>query len=954
MILADFVSGENGPLTTGADEAEGGAGADTVRAAFVNNGAGVDNGTLQASDIINLAGGVDTAEVRVGEAMTAALAPEFVGVENVEITITAVGATIDGFQTIFSDAAELTLASGVQDFDIDDINFSTTEVVIEDEDNAVVLGGTGATASVSAGGIETGLVTVNDATRLNLTLTDDLTTDFGNGALATLVVDGVGVLTVVDANDEGFTSISASNLDGSVDLTDVAVTTDVTGSDGNDVIRYTGTLVAGTAVDGGAGADTLEIDTAITASTGVENIETLVITGNNTAYYGDAATAISVDTIVHAHDDNGRAYILTDAQLSGISYQISDRNASAAGNALSVTYDADAATGTSDVLEIDVVTTISSATALTITNLGIDDVDGEVESVIINLSGTRAVIISDLDDGGNGEIDATSITFSGGVDLTLSDIDLASGEDVRLDFSAVSGDVSLTADMSDIEADDTVIGGSGSDDVFIMNLGANTVAATISAFETIAITDANAGTLALADTAGLEFLEIDAITTGVLTVTGASSGLTVIALAAGTENMSIDTASAGGTINLDLSEADFGLAGDSVTFGTHVSTINVEVSDDSVDNAVVNIASQAASSVTVNISGDDAVTLTTDFAGTATSVTIVSEAAITHDVSGETFDDDVILSYAGSSGAISVTVASADLSLGDTTFIGGDGDEDTLSVDLGATTNAASVSGFETIEVTDSNAGTLDVSGFDGATLFTLDAEAGGLSVTNGTAALEITMSASAGQDAVTIDGADNTATGNVLTLNLVAANGAAADDVTVTDYEQIVVVVSANQTALDLTAVTDDADTITLEGTGNVVMAAGAALTGAEVIDLSALAGDFDSTAAVVFAADADFILGSDNADVTLDLAAGAEQTITFGASLDLGEVVTINGFLDGGAVNHDILDLSSLGVTGVADLIFTDNAGDLEITSGDFDGMIVLVGVVTADIVAANFVFA
>ena len=104
-----------------------------------------------------------------------------------------------------------------------------------------------------------------------------------------------------------------------------------------------------------------------------------------------------------------------------------------------------------------------------------------------------------------------------------------------------------------------------------------------------------------------------------------------------------------------------------------------------------------------------------------------------------------------------------------------------------------------------------------------------------------------------------------------------------------------------------------------------------------------------------------SDNVDVDLDLAAGTSQTITFGSTLDTGDVVTIAGFAGGNGVAADTLDLSALGIGSTADLTFTDSDADndntddtLTITSADFDGSIVLVATVTADIIASNFDFA
>jgi len=59
----------------------------------------------------------------------------------------------------------------------------------------------------------------------------------------------------------------------------------------------------------------------------------------------------------------------------------------------------------------------------------------------------------------------------------------------------------------------------------------------------------------------------------------------------------------------------------------------------------------------------------------------------------------------------------------------------------------------------------------------------------------------------------------------------------------------------------------------------------------------------------------------------------------------------------NHDVLDLSEFGITGLADLDLAVGGGDLEITAGDgeFEGTITLLGVgATGDVTADNFEFA
>lgn len=909
--------------------------------------------------------------------------PELAGFETINIANTAAGlGAHTGFSDWAPDATALNLTRSSNAIEVNDIDYGQTTISLVSTNQNVTLAGTTDDASITLSGVTAGTLIVEDATAATLNVTaDSELDDIGNGDLTDLVITGSGSFTL-GATTEALTSIDASGNTGGITLVDVdATATSVTGTAEDDVVDVSGALDFATddvALDGGDGDDTLSIDTNVVDGDGVTNFETIELVVSGLSYATTAIADVTTIRVATPGANNGAANNDTatiSAYDGSAAIEITDVNVADDTEAETINLDIGIAEnfgeGTADELTVGIVTTQdggNAGQAYIVADIDVDDeaVGNEnIETLNVNISGTRDVTITNIDLDQQGT--ATTVNIVSSVDVTVSDIDfntITSGDDLgnTINFAGSTGDVTLSIKDDDYDADDVITGGAGDDTLVIATIGNLTIAPTLSGFETIRIGDssnANA-TLDLADATDYSTIELNAVSTAALTIDNVASG-TVIAVTDENDGdaINIDGATAGSSLTVTFADADEYDGNEAFVLGAEFTTVTFEVDEDSADVDEIDVDFEAAASLTINITGNDSTDDTLvgvfDFTSTVASIAINSEVALTVDFSADTLEDDITIDFSGSTGDVALTIASADLALSDTTIIGGAGEDDTLTVSLGATTNAATVSGFENIVVSDSNAGTLDISALEGATSFTLDAETGALTITNGTTDLELAFSASAGQDAVSVDGADNTANGNTLTLVFTSADAANSDDVTVTDYENIVVSTTVNVTSLDLTAATDDADTVTFTGSGNVTLAAAADLTGAETIDLSALEGSFDTTDSGAFAADADIILGSDNVDVDLDLAAGSSQTITFGSTLEAGEVVTIAGFAagDGVATAADILDLSALGVTSLDDLTFTDNGADVEITSAEFDGMIVLVGVLTADLVAANIDF-
>jgi len=402
------------------------------------------------------------------------------------------------------------------------------------------------------------------------------------------------------------------------------------------------------------------------------------------------------------------------------------------------------------------------------------------------------------------------------------------------------------------------------------------------------------------------------------------------------------------------------------------------------------------SATSLVLTGSTALTL-----GTSTSKTSASNILNTSSTDTVTFDASAM------TGKLSVTMTGAEAAHYDTAIKGGQNTGDSVTVLVGAQDVALKSIGFEKASVifdADST-GSFDFSGLAGATTsakFTTSSGAGGapaisglsnggnlvvtgklgvdeFSVVGGGNTSSLTLTFNSESDAFTAGGATVTRVGN-LTIDTTRIDGTGDDNTTATQKATSLGGLT-NLVMKTLTVVGPaDADNVLSIGQLSNGSATGSVLS---TIDLSnflgsiaegGLALDTDAKKAVtVILSDVTDVGTYDGADETNDVAgltlgSASSDIVKFAA--DLGDVV-IDGFqpaTDAGAAVAlgtpvDKLDLSASGVK-LSQLTFTnidiDGAGgdeSVEISfsaSSGITGHLVLVGVLTADLSAANFVFA
>ena len=344
---------------------------------------------------------------------------------------------------------------------------------------------------------------------------------------------------------------------------------------------------------------------------------------------------------------------------------------------------------------------------------------------------------------------------------------------------------------------------------------------------------------------------------------------------------------------------------------------------------------------------------------------------------GGSGDDDVT----ASGGADEISTGAGDdtitMAAGDLTIDAGAGDDtvemtgldDADTIDGGAGTNTASISGanlaaLRTAIVTDANVTNFSVVAVTAA----MGADVTFNALGTGIDTFDLTVAAGIAGDDLTLSNFNGgtiqfgvNQTGGVIvsdvgatdSITLVMDEGAGAThaDVDVTSIETVLIVTDSAAddvvfTDIDLTGTTS----LTISGAGDVTFTA-ETTTALETVDLS------DATGAITID-----VTGSDGVEVivgnvgastiTLDAANVTTDTITFvGGELD--NDVTIDNFEAG--IAGDVVDLSAFGVTGLADLTFTDAGADTTIEIDGIDGIITLGGVAApADLDATNFIFA
>ena len=966
-------------LTTGTDNISGTANADTINGTYNNDGAGADTGTLNVSD--SIAGGdeSDTMVIVSYDEMTAALMPVLNSIETVSIQNALAG--VGAHTELSSWAADATsiIVKGAQATELNDLAYATQTVTLSATSGDIVLDGTGAAATVSVAGTTGGELSIETATSATLNVTADSTIDditSGGHDAATLTITGSGALTLSAVADATVTTINAADNTGGVTIRGLDFTniTSVTGTAANDTFGTTTAIVGTDTIAGGDGTDTLEIASAITAATLVTGIENVTVTATALDYEMEVvgATAITFATDGTSGGGADETGAVSDYDGSA-TITVSDVNIDDLTDddefSLDVEAAEDAAEGDADSVTVAIVTT--QVDSVDDSDFIIDEInivdeatgDENYEIFNVNVSGVRGVTLQELNLGDQGDTPVVNVNTSVALAMTGVTFETTTaGDDLGNTISFAGSTGAVTYNVGDLgyasDSDDVITGGSGSDTLAI-DIANDDNTFTMSGVETLHIDDSNAGSLSFANVTGVTTIELDGVSTGDVTLTNIDSGTTVTVKDEADETANINAASAGSSVSVTYEDADEYDGGDTLSFGANVSTVSVAVDEDDTDVDEIDMA--FAGNITLNITGDDStddvLALVLNQAATTTSVAINSTAVISYDASSDALDDDITVTFAGSTGAVSFTVAGDDLAIADTTLVGGSGSSDTLVTTLAAQSTAATVSGFETLSILDANGATVDLDDYTGVTTISLvDVDAGTLALNNVNGeAIDINTGVGAGAAIITVD--SDTDGGGSLTLTMTASIADIDNEIIVTDFATLAFEADEDQDALYFDLDDDDLDTATFTGDSDIVMSTSGDMDVFETINILN-AGDFDTSDTGNAAADTNFNLHSDNVDVDLDLAAGTSQTITFGSTLDTGDVVTITGFLEGSGVAADVLDLSALGLSGVGDLTFTDSSEDasnvaddsVTITSTEFAGSIVLVGTDADTVLAAN----
>ncbi|MDO8334355.1 MAG: hypothetical protein Q7T35_06770 [Nitrosomonas sp.] len=539
--------------------------------------------------------------------------------------------------------------------------------------------------------------------------------------------------------------------------------------------------------------------------------------------------------------------------------------------------------------------------------------------------------------------------------------------------------------VNSLENIDIVDGGDGRD-TLNATLDADNIAPVVSNVEVLNIRAVTNSTVNFGDTTGAEQiwnnvsssvadLTYDAApiaaTYGIRN-TKSDTIITAFADEAGEDNLALAVVSAGSdTDNAEVS------SGEAAT----IATISIAATG---ENFVDVDAFTAITGLTVT--GDGSITAVVDVTALETVDASGNTGGVTVDLTGAAAD----LTVTGGSGNDDITAGAGDDTIdagaGDDrvafaaaaldnldTVAGGDG-EDTIAfadADDATALDATAHTAFEILEL-----GTAGVGGntFDNAdfafTKIVLAGDVAGLTVDNldaGTIEVQDNQTAAI---AVTSVGDEDTLG---LTINAEAATTIAALDVT--GVETVNVTTTADTDDTTFTAIeTDGVSALTFAGAGDIIItditdadATNDATVKIANIDLTGQTGGFEMTANT---------LGYGTTFTLADLGATATASYDFddvGGGDEASELFGTLGFTDtfvfttaftgnvaiddievGGDLTDDNIDLSALGLTnGIDDLVATDVAAGVLITSDAFEGQILLVGVTGAEVNADDFIF-
>jgi hypothetical protein len=736
---------------------------------------------------------------------------------------------------------------------------------------------------------------------------------------------------------------------------------------------YENTVVSGTAdavtiqVDGATASTTA---VAISLDTGIEVVN-LSATGSGNII-SLTATGASELNVSGTGDITLGTLSATDIDLSG--------------NSGGVTLTASATQGLTivggsgdDTIDVSLATGATSSAAVVVgggagaDNITIDN--GAVNNTAVTITGGDGVDTLSVDLAAAANLGTTTATVASITGIEILDITGATSASGTVDLDAMGLDQVLTS----ISLSGDIQG------LTLANLSSENIDVTHTATATAQTVSMSMSASATGTTDAIDIDITYASTASTTTATYAADSYTVddyeqvsISLTAGDDDIDTSvvslTLSATAATALDIAVGS-GIDASLTLTATAVETITV-TGDGDIDlnslSGVSVVAGSAAGAITATMAGAAASAYSATFGAGDDTVTL-GAGRFTVDMGAG--DDTIALNVAGA----------ADLTRRDS-FDGGDG-TDTLSLTMAGSYDI-DASNIEVLSI--SGTGTVTVDQMDSLTSITMgtgtisvadivvddlditfsDTSATvtiGLSTTTGTSdALSVSISNTASSaaainltaddfEAIDIDlditngTATATVTGNTLTASFAAATAisiSAADD----EFTSVTLTLGTAASTIDLTGVESDLGVIgTAWATGAtaVVTTYGLILSSATSVDVTITLDD-DSTGLVQ---SIDLGAANDGQDTIVFSAGGDDDAHDFGT-------IYISNFLDRTNYSADkatILDFTAYGVTALGDLTFTnDGSGsNVAITSTEFDGTVVLMGIDDTDLTTGNFDF-
>ncbi|MDC1526786.1 hypothetical protein N8386_01425, partial [Planktomarina temperata] len=481
-------------LTTGMDQVTGAAGDDTV---YATVSAAATTTTLEAFDRIDLGLGTDTMVVTLsGGDFVDAATLSGIEVFQVQASGAARAFDADGLEGMTSFVNH----RGSDDLTVTNMESVSTVISLDRISSADTTSVTFKNAAL-AGTSDNVTVDVNRVTAAeNITLTSSGVNDIetvtihSTGSVAntigTLLVDDSAnndVMTKLvitgdqdldaDAGDMDFAgtattdtaTVDASGMSGTLlldlDDADTNVRHDVTGGTGNDTFDMGDSLDANDTIDGGAGTDTVLVDSiadgatvTLASSYNLSNVENLQVAAAATATYTvNASGQAGLEKI--AVVENATSGNVTLSNLAAdVSVEL--QNSVNGADIDTVTVSLLDATGSADALDVTLKGTAGHGTDNDVADLALSNIETlNITSAYMGTTALGAAEANDISDI-SADTSLTKITVSG-TEKTILSVGSEASNLATVDASAAADD--FTVDISAFAASSTVTGGAGND-----------------------------------------------------------------------------------------------------------------------------------------------------------------------------------------------------------------------------------------------------------------------------------------------------------------------------------------------------------------------------------------------------------------------------------------------------------------------------------------------------------